>query len=335
MTISVIVPVYNVEKVLYHCIDSILNQIFNDFELILVDDGSTDNSGRICDEYAGKDTRAKVIHKQNGGVSSARNAGIEAAKGEYICFVDSDDYLESNYLKELVETKKKYPDFDNVWCGFQTVEDYNGKNKEAVIAKNDTGNSCYSLEDIMILHERWLDASPCNKLFNKRVVVNNNIKFPEDLSLGEDLLFNFEYLDSTKGKIVVINQPLYNYIRDGKESLDNKYYPNLLEIYRRLNSETEKYAQKWELSEEQLSKMYNSFFFRLENVLRNTFNKKNKESFRQKLKYNNEILNSNDFQESMKKMDAFIHPLYSFAYKKRKYLLVMCLDFVCAHKKHL
>lgn len=335
MTISVIVPVYNVEKVLYHCIDSILNQIFNDFELILVDDGSTDNSGRICDEYAGKDTRAKVIHKQNGGVSSARNAGIEAAKGEYICFVDSDDYLESNYLKELVETKKKYPDFDNVWCGFQTVEDYNGKNKEAVIAKNDTGNSCYSLEDIMILHERWLDASPCNKLFNKRVVVNNNIKFPEDLSLGEDLLFNFEYLDSTKGKIVVINQPLYNYIRDGKESLDNKYYPDLLEIYRRLNSETEKYAQKWELSEEQLSKMYNSFFFRLENVLRNTFNKKNKESFRQKLKYNNEILNSNDFQESMKKMDAFIHPLYSFAYKKRKYLLVMCLDFVCAHKKHL
>lgn len=333
--ISVIVPVYNVEKVLYHCIDSILNQIFNDFELILVDDGSTDNSGRICDEYAGKDTRAKVIHKQNGGVSSARNAGIEVAQGEYICFVDSDDYLESNYLKELVETKRKYADYDNIWCGFQTVEDYNGKNKEAVIAKNDTGISCYSLEDIMILHERWLDASPCNKLFNKRVVVNNNIKFPEDLSLGEDLLFNFEYLDSTKGKIVVINQPLYNYIRDGKESLDNKYYPDLLDIYRRLNSETEKYAQKWSLSDAQISKMYSSFFFRLENVLRNTFNKKNKESFRQKLKYNNEILNSNDFQESMKKMDAFIHPLYSFAYKKRKYLLVMCLDFVCAHKKHL
>lgn len=333
--ISVIVPVYNVEKVLYHCIDSILNQIFNDFELILVDDGSTDNSGRICDEYAGKDTRAKVIHKQNGGVSSARNAGIEAAKGEYICFVDSDDYLESNYLKELVETKRKYADYDNIWCGFQTVEDYNGKNKEAVIAKNDTGISCYSLEDIMILHERWLDASPCNKLFNKRVVVNNNIKFPEDLSLGEDLLFNFEYLDSTKGKIVVINQPLYNYIRDGKESLDNKYYPDLLEIYRRLNSETEKYAQKWNLSEEQISKMYNSFFFRLEAVLRNTFNKNNNQSFLKKIKYNNEVLKSEDFRKSMQKMSAFIHPLYKFAYNSENFLLVKIFDIFSNTKSKL
>ena len=328
MTISVIVPIYNAEKFLHYCIDSILNQSFVDFEILLVNDGSTDNSGKISDKYAEKDTRVKVIHKQNGGVSSARNAGIEAAQGEYICFVDSDDYLESNYLKELIETTKKYPDFDNVWCGFQTVEDYNGKNKEAVIAKNDTGISCYSLEDIMILHERWLDASPCNKLFNKRVVVNNNIKFPEDLSLGEDLLFNFEYLDSTKGKIVVINQPLYNYIRNGKESLDNKYYPNLLEIYRRLNSETEKYAQKWKLSEEQISKMYNSFFFRLEAVLRNTFNENNKSSLRTKLKYNNRILKSSDFRESMDKMNAHIHPFYRFAYKSKNYIFVLFLNLI-------
>lgn len=333
--ISVIVPVYNVEKVLYHCIDSILNQLFSDFELILVDDGSTDNSGKICDEYSEKDNRILVIHKPNGGVSSARNAGIEAAQGEYICFVDSDDYLESNYLKELIETKRKHADYDNIWCGFQTVEDYFGKNKKIVIAENDVGISCYTLENIMILHEKWLDASPCNKLFNKKIIQQYAIKFPENLSLGEDLLFNFEYLDRTQGTILVINQPLYNYIRDGKESLDNKYYPNLLEIYRRLNSETERYAQKWKLSDGQLQKMFSSFFFRLETVLRNTFNKNNNQSFIKKIKYNNEILKSADFQESMKKMDAFIHPLYRFAYKKRKYLLVMCLDFVCAHKKHL
>ena len=333
--ISVIVPVYNVEKVLYHCIDSILNQSFVDFEILLVNDGSTDNSGRICDKYAEKDTRVKVIHKQNGGVSSARNAGIEAAQGEYICFVDSDDYLESNYLKELIETKKKYPDFDNVWCGFQTVEDYYNNNKKAYDVERDNDYSFSDLNSIMDLFEKWFVQMPWNKLYKTKTIVENSIVFPPELSLGEDYIFNLRYLDCTNGKIVVINKPLYDYLRDGKESLDNKYYANLLEIYRRLNSEIEKYAEKWSLSGVQISKMYSSFFFRLENVLRNTFNKKNKESFRKKLKYNNEILNSNDFQESMKKMDAFIHPLYRFAYKKRKYLLVMCLDFVCAHKKHL
>lgn len=324
--ISVIVPIYNAEKFLHYCIDSILNQSFVDFEILLVNDGSTDNSGKICDKYAEKDTRVKVLHKQNGGVSSARNAGIEAAQGEYICFVDSDDYLEKDYLEILIETKKKFPDYDSVWCGFQTVEDYNGKNNKDVIAENNTKFSCYSLEDIMLLHEKWLEASPCNKLFDKGIIINNKIKFPDDLSLGEDLLFNFEYLDCSEGKIVVINKPLYNYIRDGKESLDNKYYPNLLEIYRRLNSEIEKYAQKWSLSGVQISKMYSSFFFRLENVLRNTFNKKNKESFRKKLKYNNEILNSNDFQESMKKMEASIHPMYRFAYNSKKYIFVKLAD---------
>lgn len=326
--ISVIVPVYNVEKVLYHCIDSILNQSFVDFEILLVNDGSTDNSGRICDKYAEKDTRVKVIHKQNGGVSSARNAGIEAAQGEYICFVDSDDYLESNYLKELIETKKKYPDFDNVWCGFQTVEDYYNNNKKAYDVERDNDYSFSDLNSIMDLFEKWFVQMPWNKLYKTKTIVENSIVFPPELSLGEDYIFNLRYLDCTNGKIVVINKPLYDYLRDGKESLDNKYYPNLLEIYRRLNSETEKYAQKWKLSEEQISKMYNSFFFRLEAVLRNTFNENNKSSLRTKLKYNNRILKSSDFRESMDKMNAHIHPFYRFAYKSKNYIFVLFLNLI-------
>lgn len=333
--LSIIVPVYNAEEFLDRCIESILSQTYKSLDIIVVDDGSSDDSGKICDEYAEKDMRVRVIHKQNGGVSSARNIGIEAARGEYICFVDSDDYLERDYLEVLLETKRKYPDFDNIWCGFYTVRDYYKNKKETVVAEKDKNYSFYNLSGIMDLCEKWLVQMPWNKLFETKKVKENNILFPPELSLGEDYIFNLRYLDCTNGKIVVINKPLYDYLRDGKESLDNKYYANLLEIYRRLNSEIEKYAEKWSLSGVQISKMYSSFFFRLENVLRNTFNKKNKESFRKKLKYNNEILNSNDFQESMKKMDAFIHPLYRFAYKKRKYLLVMCLDFVCAHKKHL
>ena len=333
--VSVSVPVYNAEKFLHYCIDSILNQTFIDFELILVDDGSPDNSGKVCDEYAEKDERVKVIHKQNGGVSSARNAGIEAAKGEYICFVDSDDYLESNYLKELIETKKKYPDFDNVWCGFQTVEDYYKNNKKAYYVEHDNDYSFSDLSSIMDLCDKWLVQMPWNKLFLTKTIKENNIIFPPELSLGEDYIFNLRYLDCTNGKIAVVNKPLYDYLRDGKESLDNKYYPDLLEIYRRLNSETEKYAQKWKLSEEQLSKMYNSFFFRLEAVLRNTFNNNNNQSFLKKIKYNNEVLKSEDFRKSMQKMNAFIHPLYKFAYNSENFLLVKIFDIFSNTKSKL
>ena len=102
--ISVIVPVYNVEKYLSRCVDSILNQTFTDFECILVDDGSPDNCGKICDEYAKKDKRVKVIHKQNGGLSDARNTGLDIAGGEYIYFLDSDDYVEYNLLEKLNDT---------------------------------------------------------------------------------------------------------------------------------------------------------------------------------------------------------------------------------------
>ena len=326
--ISVIVPIYNAEKFLHYCIDSILNQTFIDFELILVDDGSTDNSGKICDEYSEKDNRIWVIHKPNGGVSSARNAGIEAAKGEYICFVDSDDFLESSYLEELIETKKKYPDFDNVWCGFQTVEDYYKNNKKAYDVERDNDYSFSDLSSIMDLFEKWFVQMPWNKLYKTKTIVENSIVFPPEISLGEDYIFNLRYLDCTNGKISVVNKPLYDYLRDGKESLDNKYYPDLLEIYRRLNSETEKYAQKWKLSEEQISKMYNSFFFRLEAVLRNTFNENNKSSLRTKLKYNNRILKSSDFRESMDKMNAHIHPFYRFAYKSKNYIFVLFLNLI-------
>ena len=326
--ISIIVPVYNVEKVLHNCVESILSQTFSDFELILVDDGSPDNSGKICDEYAAKNNRIQVIHKANGGVSTARNAGIEKAKGEYICFVDSDDYLEKDYLNTLIEAKRKHPDFDNVWCGFQTVEDYNRKNKEIVVSEKDKKASLSDIGCIMDLCGKWLVQMPWNKLFVTKIIRKNSLNFPPELSLGEDYIFNLQYLDCTNGKIVVVNKPEYNYLRDGKESLDNKYYPNLLEIYRRLNTETERYAEKWNLSEEQRSKMYSSFFFRLEAVLRNTFSESNKASKREKCCYNSKIVKSADFQMSLNKMNASIHPLYRFAYKSKSYSLIRAVEML-------
>ena len=115
--ISVVVPVYNVEKYLRKCIDSIINQTYKNLEIILVDDGSPDKCGEICDEYAKKDNRVKVIHKKNAGVSSARNDGIDNATGEYIIFVDSDDWLEDNAIEIMVDKLNEY-DYDCVFCNF-------------------------------------------------------------------------------------------------------------------------------------------------------------------------------------------------------------------------
>ena len=125
-TISVIVPVYNAEKTLRRCVDSILAQTFEDFELILINDGSKDQSGDICDEYAAKDSRVKTIHKTNGGVSSARNAGLRIAQGEYIAFIDSDDYIDNDYLlgfkhydADLIISGAKLISINNKWGGVQ------------------------------------------------------------------------------------------------------------------------------------------------------------------------------------------------------------------------
>ena len=127
-TISVIVPVYNAEKTLRRCVDSILAQTFEDFELILINDGSKDQSGDICDEYAAKDSRVKTIHKTNGGVSSARNAGLRIAQGEYIAFIDSDDYIDNDYLlgfkhydADLIISGAKLISINNNW-GVVTIQ---------------------------------------------------------------------------------------------------------------------------------------------------------------------------------------------------------------------
>ncbi|MCF0156053.1 MAG: glycosyltransferase, partial [Veillonella sp.] len=125
--ISVIVPIYNVEPYIHQCVDSIINQTYKDLEIILVDDGSPDNCGKICDEYAAKDDRVKVIHRPNGGLSAARNSGLDVATGEYIAFVDSDDYIACNMYSDMMEFMLKHK-LDIVVCSSYRVK--NSKIKE-------------------------------------------------------------------------------------------------------------------------------------------------------------------------------------------------------------
>ena len=171
MKLSIIVPIYNVEPYLRKCIDSILAQTFTDFECILVDDGSPDNCPTICDEYAKKDSRIRVIHKENGGLSDARNAGLDIAQGEYIGFVDSDDYILEDMYSQMILKMDLYH-ADIVVCGIENIDE-NGNILENW--QNLCGDSVYEKEEyINNLYpdiNRKLCGSVCNKLYNCYTVI--------------------------------------------------------------------------------------------------------------------------------------------------------------------
>ena len=332
--VSIIVPAYNCIESLECCVGSIRQQTYTNFELMLVDDGSTDGSGELCDKLAAEDTRIRVIHKPNGGVSSARNAGIDAATGGYITFCDSDDYLEPDYLEALIQAAESNPDCGHIWCCFQTVTGYQKENA----APNYTSAKsllCYTLQDYMSLHEMWLDAEPWNKLYRTDIVQTAKVRFPEDLSLGEDWLFNLAYIDaSANEKIVVVTKPLYNYMRGNDESLDSKYRKDLLDIYRRLNDTCLSYLRKWKLPTEQIEKFYNSRFYLYEKVLRNTMRAPDKTK-REKMKWNSTLMQSDEFKASLQTRKCFIHPLYLFAYRSGNFNNVLLADQMVAIKRAL
>ena len=332
--VSIIVPAYNCIESLECCVGSIRQQTYTNFELMLVDDGSTDGSGELCDKLAAEDTRIRVIHKPNGGVSSARNAGIDAATGGYITFCDSDDYLEPDYLEALIQAAESNPDCGHIWCCFQTVTGYQKENA----APNYTSAKsllCYTLQDYMSLHEMWLDAEPWNKLYRTDIVQTAKVRFPEDLSLGEDWLFNLAYIDaSANEKIVVVTKPLYNYMRGNDESLDSKYRKDLLDIYRRLNDTCLSYLRKWKLPTEQIEKFYNSRFYLSEKVLRNTMRAPDKTK-REKMKWNSTLMQSDEFKASLQTRKCFIHPLYLFAYRSGNFSNVLLADQMVAIKRAL
>ncbi len=226
--ISVIVPVYNVEKYLNRCIDSILAQTFSDFELLLIDDGSKDKSGEICDQYAEKDRRIKVLHKENGGASTARNTGIDHAVGEYIMFADSDDYIGRNMLESLLGLIE----CQNDWAisSMEMVED--GKHTKYCLAEKEY-NATLLLEEYC---ENKIPpiclCGPCAKLY-KRSIIDKN-RFNKELCVGEDTYFNMQYIKNCRS-IVTTGEIYYYYMRENADSLFSKfrpyYYENTKVVY--------------------------------------------------------------------------------------------------------
>jgi len=199
--LSIIVPVYNSEKYLAICLDSILAQTFKNFECIIIDDGSTDQSPIICDEYARRDNRLQVLHKKNEGVSAARNDGIQSACGEYIAFVDSDDYIMPEMYRLLIE-KIENEKTDIVCCG------YSHKNRDYLPQINlydaSIAQIVYHLENLELFGLIW------NKLYTAKIIHENHIRFPIGYYFGEDMFFNLQYFCAISSVSVVV-ESLYVY----------------------------------------------------------------------------------------------------------------------------
>lgn len=223
--ISVIVPIYKVEDYLPQCIDSIINQTYNNLEIILVDDGSPDKCPQICDEYAEKDNRIKVIHKENGGLSSARNAGLDIATGDYIAFVDSDDYLDVSMYQSLMEVTKKYG-VDVAVCDFFELngKKINTKSTETQkVSIIETPNDIFShlLEPFPTLRfEVW------NKIFKKSVIGDIRFKVGQ---IYEDLHFDRNIILKSP-KVAHIDLPFY-YYRCNRPGSTNSFFKDNRFIY--------------------------------------------------------------------------------------------------------
>lgn len=206
--LSIIIPVYNTGQYISKCIDSICNQTYEDWELILVDDGSTDASGTTCDKKAKIDSRIRVIHKENGGVSSARNKGLDAASGDYIMFVDSDDWVLPDLCEKLMNQAYKA---DMVIGGIHEIDTFSEHDffmKDASLQFSEIGK--YFDE----LYTKCLINAPFSKVYRKKIIEDQ--RFPLGVALGEDLIFNLTYIAKCKNIALVNNTSyIYNCLNEG------------------------------------------------------------------------------------------------------------------------
>lgn len=236
MKVSVIVPIHNAEKTLSRCVESLLAQGYKNLEIILVNDGSTDRSLEICQSFVNIDNRVVVFDKNKGGVSSARNRGLNAATGSFVQFVDADDTLKPQMTEKLVEAMLE-TNADVVLCGYDRVS---GKNANAKRPKSAVYSKASAFKDTFVeLYKGAFFNAPWNKLYRR-----DKIKglFDENISMGEDLLFNLAYF-SNCDKISVISDNLYNYNVASQVSLAGKYDDNLLLTQIILNKKVQEFFE--------------------------------------------------------------------------------------------
>ncbi len=222
--ISVIVPIYKVEQYLNRCVQSIVDQTYKNLEIILVDDGSPDNSPAMCDAWAEKDDRVQVVHKKNGGVSSARNAGLDAANGAYIGFVDGDDYIEPDMYAQLLRAIQK-DSSDMAVCGYYYNQDVVTFPESVCVSAEQA--MCYMFDSATKAFEGYC----WNKLYRQALIHTNKLYFDRHLAHAEDTKFNYEYLRCCT-KVTVIGYTGYTYVQRANSATqkDKNYRVSTLDL---------------------------------------------------------------------------------------------------------
>lgn len=295
--ISVIVPIYKVEDYLHRCIDSIINQTYTNLEIILVDDGSPDNCPMICDEYAEKDSRIRVVHKKNGGLSDARNAGLDIATGEYIMFIDSDDFVDIEMMESMMRNMID-KNVDMVVCNIKYVYE------DREVVKYNQSDRILDRYEAMeeYLKDGVVQAVAWNKLYKKSLI--NNMRYKVGKT-NEDEFFTYKVVDKTD-KIYYNSRPFYNYIqRDssimGKYSL--KRLDGVEASYERLNFIKEKYPT---LYEKEKKTFLNLCIYSYQMILKNPNLDKDKQgrkalnNYIKKIKFNKTELKNYSYKDKLK-----------------------------------
>ena len=325
--VSVIIPIFNTGAFLRRCVESVLGQTLTDIEVILVNDGSTDDSGKICDELAREDSRVIVIHKENEGVSIARNKGIEIAKGEYIGFVDSDDWIEPEMYYSLYN-KAKETDSEIVMCDAVTKYD----------DKEDEEDTIYQLNsDVLIKHEdiypkllMEIAGSAWRCIYKNELLKDNDIIFPVGLKFSEDRIFNILALGYSSG-LYYIKKAYYNrYIRNG--SAVNKYYENMIGIALDARKRTMSAIDSAWQGQQEYKDMYENqtVGFAL-TAINNEFYKDSKSSFIKKYKNIKRICKNSDVKYAISVSNVRDIRIFFITHEM---ITALCVTAIVLNKRH-
>ena len=320
MKYSVIIPVYNVEKYINRCLKSILSQRYNDLEIILIDNGSTDRSGSICDIYANEDANISVYHIENHGVGSARNFGLSKARGEFIYFVDSDDYLVGNLFAEFED--KLTPDLDLlVFSYYNSFEqEMTEKNRKKKILPYNGSYDKYDFSKIFkdlflsdMLYTVW------NKLYRREFLIENNISF-EQYELGEDVRFNLNAY-RTVNKVYLSQDSYYVYVIGRKGSAMSSYNPKRLQYQLQELELVDSLLKDWNIDSSNLD---NTVKARI--LMSNIHNiSKQKLPVIKKVKLVKEICKSKDMADFIRNDSSILNPLVKMLLRCRMYIVLIYL----------
>lgn len=335
MFFSIITAVYNAEKTIAKCIESVKRQAFLDYELLLVDDGSSDMSGEICKTMAADDSRIRYFFHENKGVSATRNRGIAEALGEYIVFLDSDDAYAPDYLQRFHSLIIQHTDCSSFCCGYRSFDE-NGVVTGQKLFDETAAVSLLDRSCFMELYDQFLFAQIWNKAFRSSTIRKTVLRMPDDLSLGEDLLFNLLYLDACGSTdIVIMNEPLYNYFAGSEQSLNRKYRPDLDSIYECLSEKLAFYSEKWNASDDGKKRCCNAIYSMLFRAAENYFHRMNKMSNKEKYRSAGSIIKSRAFKDAVKGSDCYINPIHRIAFRLNDFKLVRIMDKLAAAKNKI